>query len=199
MRDKLKGVSPVISSILIVGVLATVTGVAYQWGLPLIQKNLDITTLNKAEDFFRLIDKKVDGVAVSGNTEEIVFNLPGEIRVDPENDKIEFSFETSGSIYAPGGFVCFSRDCNLEEGTWGEDSYSVIGARVEQSGEYYTLTTFSITQRNLTSAKKSYRRDIITPGNATISGGENSKLIISKESEERINTTTRTIIRIDLI
>ena len=200
MRNKkLRGVTPIISSILLVGVLAAVTGVAYQWGLPMIQKNMDVSSLTKAENFLMQLDNKIDIVAVSGSTEEILFDLPGTIRINPENDLIEISLETTGSIYASGGFVCFSRNCNLESGVFGDDSYSVIGVQTEQTDEDYSLTTFSITQRNLTSSGKTYWRDIITPDGGVTVGGGNSRFIISKEKEERVGSTMITVIKIDIL
>jgi len=194
---KFKGMSPLISSILIVGILAVITLIAYEWGMPMIQKNIDITTLNKAENFLRQLDKKIDDVAKLGGNEELIFNLPGEITINPENNIIEFYLKTSGSIYMQGGFVCFSRNCNLTNGIWGKDSYSVIGVQVDQFEEYATITTYKIIYRNLTSDTKTYILDIVTPRNATLVGSENSRLLIKKIGEER-GTITKTIIWLDI-
>ena len=198
MRTKIfKGLAPIISSIIIIGILAVITGIAYEWGMPMIQKNIDAITLNKAEDFLRQLDKKIDDVAKLGGTEELIFNLPGEISINPENNTIEFYLRTSGSIYTEGRFVCFSRNCNLTNGTWGKDSYSVIGAQVDQFEEYATRTTYKIIYRNLTSDTKTYILDIVTSGNATLVGSENSRLLIKKIGEER-GKITKTIIWLDI-
>ena len=198
---KFKGASPIISSILTIGILAIITGIAYQWGMPMIQKNIDITTLNKAENFLRNLDDSVSDIAKTGGTEELIFNLPGEININPENNTIKFSLRTSGSIYMQGGIICFNRNCNLTEGTWGKDSYSVINAQVYQFEEYATITTYSIIYRNLTRGKgfnkKIYLLDIVTPGNATIVGSENSRISIEKIGEER-GDVTKTIIKLDI-
>ena len=194
---KFKGMSPLISSILIVGILAVITLIAYEWGMPMIQKNIDITTLNKAENFLRQLDKKIDDVAKLGGNEELIFNLPGEITINPENNIIEFYLKTSGSIYMQGGFVCFSRNCNLTNGIWGKDSYSVIGVQVDQFGEYATITTYKIIYRNLTSDTKTYILDVVTPQNVTLVGSENSRLLIKKIGEER-GKITKTIIWLDI-
>ena len=198
MRTKrFKGLAPIISSIIIIGILAVLTGIAYEWGMPMIQKNIDAITLNKAEDFLRQLDKKIDDVAKLGGTEELIFNLPGEISINPENNTIEFSLKTRGSIYTEEGFVCFSRNCNLTNGIWGKDSYSVIGVQVDQFEEYATITTYKIIYRNLTSDTKTYILDIVTPGNATMVGSENSRLLIKKLGEER-GKITKTIIWLDI-
>jgi len=194
---KFKGITPLISSILIVGILAVITGIAYEWGMPMIQKNIDITTLNKAENFLRELDKKIDDVAKLGGSEELIFNLPGEITINPENNTIEFFLKTSGSIYMQGGFVCFSRNCNLTNGIWGKDSYSVIGVQVDQFEEYATITTYKIIYRNLTSDTKTYILDVVTPQNVTLVGSENSRLLIKKLGEER-GKITKTIIWLDI-
>ncbi len=195
---KFKGVAPLISSILIVGILAILTFIAYQWGMPMIQKNIDITTLNKAEDFLRKLDNSISDITRTGGTEELIFNLPGEINIEPEKNTIEFSLKTGGSIYVQGGSVCFSRNCNPTEGTWGKDSYSVISAQVDQFEKYATITTYKIIYRNLTREDgRVYLLDIVTPGNATIVGSENSKISIEKIGEER-GDVTKTIVKLDI-
>ncbi|MGC9310743.1 MAG: hypothetical protein ACP5E4_03400 [Candidatus Aenigmatarchaeota archaeon] len=197
-NSKLKGIAPLMSTILIVGVLAAVTGIAYQWGMPMMQKNVGKTDLYAAETFLRELDNKIDEVSKSGGSEEIYFNIPGEITVDPVRDRVEFGLETSGSIYSIGGFICFTRNCDLDEGKWGDDSYSVIGAQVIQSEGNYALTRYSLTYRNLTANGITYVRDIATSYNATITGSENSRLLITKVGETRGNVTS-TIIKIDLL
>jgi hypothetical protein len=195
---KLKGIEPVISGILIIGVLAVISGVAYQWGMPIMQKNVGTTQLHSSEDFARMLDKKIDDVAKSGGSDELTFSIPGQITIKPLEDRIDFTVETSGSIYSSGGFVCFSRNCDLNSGIWGVDGYSVIGAQVSTSDQNYALTKYSIIFRNLTADKLTYSRDLVTPRNATLTGSENSKLTITKIGEVRGNTTT-TIIKIDLL
>ncbi len=195
---KFKGVAPIISSILIVGILAVLTFSAYQWGMPMIQKNIDITTLNKAENFLRKLDNSISDITKTGGTDELIFNLPGEINIEPEKNTIEFSLKTSGSIYMQGGSVCFSKNCNSTEGTWGKDSYSVISAQVDQFDKYAAMTTYKIIYRNLTREEgRVYLLDIVTPGNATIVGSENSKILIEKIGEER-GDVTKTIVKLDI-
>jgi hypothetical protein len=196
--SKLKGIEPIISSILIIGVLAAVTGIAYQWGMPMMQKNVGKTELFSAENFLKTLDKKIDDIAKTGGSEEVVFNVPGHITIDPENDRIDFTMDTGGSIYAPGGFICFSRNCDLDTGIWGVDGYSVTGAQVLQSTDSYAQTRYSIIFRNLTADQYTYIRDIVTPFNATLSGSENARLLITKIGEQRGNVT-KTIIKIDLL
>ena len=197
---KFKGMAPLISSILLIGILAILVSIAYQWGTPMIQKNIDTTTLYKAEDFLRKLDKKIDDVARLGGTEELIFNMPGEININPENNIIKFSLKTGGSIYRQGGFVCFNRNCN-PTGTWGEDSYSIIGAQVDTFEKYATITTYKIIYRNLTREegfnKKTYFLDITTPGNTTLIGSKNSRLLIEKIGEKR-GAVTKTIIKLDI-
>jgi hypothetical protein len=118
--------------------------------------------------------------------------------IDPTNDRIDCTIDTGGSIYAPGGFICFSRNCDLDEGIWGVDGYSVIGAQVVQSSDSYAQTKYSIIFRNLTADQYTYVRDIVTPFNATLNGGENARLLITKIGEQRGNVT-KTIIKIDLL
>lgn len=195
----LKGVAPLVSTIMIVGVIAAITGVAYQWGMPMMQKNVGKTELYASETLLRTLDNQIDNVAKNGGSEEILFNLPGELQVNAEEDMIVFSIETSGSVYAAGGFICFSRNCDLNEGVWGEDPYSVIGARVSQSDENYAQTNYILQFRNLTDGDMTYHRDIVTPDNVTLVGSEGSRLLVTKIGESRGDDTVETIIKIDRI
>jgi hypothetical protein len=194
----LKGVAPLVSSILIIGVLAGITGIAYQWGMPMMQKNVGKTELYSAETLLKNLDKKIDDVARNGGREEVLFNLPGEIKVYDADNRIEFILETSGSIYAPGGFICFSRNCDLDEGIWGEDSYTVLGAQVLQSDRKYAQTKYILLFRELISDSATYTRDIVTTEGGTLTGSKGNKIVISKIGEER-GDTIKTIIKIDLI
>jgi len=195
---KLKGIEPVISTILIIGILAAAAGAAYQWGMPIMQKNVDKTSLYSSENFINELDKKIDGVAKNGGSDELVFSAPGMIKVMPQEDRIEFTLETEGSIYAPGGFVCLSRDCDLNAGIWGEDEYSARGVEVAQTNDRYAVTKYSLIMRNLTKDGNIYMRDIITLANATITSGQGSRIIITKAGETR-GDIKRTLIKIDLV
>lgn len=200
---KLKGLEPVISTLLIIGVLAAASFTAYEWGMPIMQKNVDKTQLYSAETFTSMLDKKIDDVARNGGSDEVIFNIPGQLVINPTEDKIEFTVESSGSLYSPGGFVCFSENCDLKKGVWGTDSYSVIGSEVALADQGYSFTRYSIIFRNLTSGSATignqiYVRDIVTPSNTILTGSEGAKILITKVGEERGNPI-KTIIKIDLL
>ncbi len=195
---KFKGASVVISSIMLIGVLLVITSIAYTWGMPMIQRNMDKPTLYKAENFLTKLDKKVDEVAKLGSIEEITFNIPGEIKIDAKNNTIEFSVQTETAIYGGGQFICFSKSCNTTWGEFGIDSYSVTGAYVHMLDDYASITTYKIIYRNLTKSDGSvYLLDIVTVSNATIIGSENSKIVISKIGEER-GALTKTLVLVDI-
>lgn len=202
MKRKIKGLAPLISTILIVGILAVLTFSAYYWGKPIIEKNVDITTLNKAEEFLRNLDRRIDSIAKYGGTDEIIYRLSGEIEVNPQENKIEFFVDTVGTIYSPNTFVCFSRNCDLQEGNWGEDSYSVIGVYVYQNTSELTSNHYKIIYRNLTAYengnKKTYMVDLITTGNLTLVGSKDSKIIIRRIGIKRNNDVTKTVVEIDI-
>jgi len=195
---KLKGLEPIISTILIIGVLSFASLMAYQWGMPMMEKNVDKTKLYNAETFLRTLDQKIDDVSKNGGSDQIVFDVPGEISVDPANEKIEFTLETTGSIYAPGGFACFSRNCDLAGGIWGQDTYSVLGAEVIQTNDRYAITKYELIFRNLSVGNYTYLRDIVTVSNTTIPGSKGTRILVTKVGEERGNPV-KTIIKIDLL
>ena len=59
----MKGQQQVLTILLITLVLVAIVGSVYFWGLPLIQKNRDITVLKKAEDFMMNLNNKIKYVA----------------------------------------------------------------------------------------------------------------------------------------
>lgn len=198
MREKnLKGITPVISTIMLIGILSVITFSAYQWGLPLIDKSMSNSILLNAESFLGIVDQEIYQIAKSGGSKEILFDLPGDIRVYPNENKIEFSLATEGSIYMQGGAICLSLSCDKTPGIFGEDSYSVLEVESQQLGDQNTVTAYTLTYRNLTSSSRTYELDIVTPGNAILTGSKNSRLIITKSGEIK-SGVVRTIIEIGI-
>ena len=173
----MKGISPLISSILIIGIYLSLIFLAYTWGVPIAEKNADIPTLNKAEYFLSTLSKEIDDVIRFKNKEKIVFDLPGQIYIDPKKDQIYFSLLTRDTIYSSDSFICFSKNCNLTQATIGQDSFYILGVNVTRT-QYEAINDYYLIFRYLTSGDYIYRIDLISLGNSTIVGGKGSKLLI---------------------
>lgn len=97
-----------------IGVVSSV----YFWGMPLIQKNKDVSLLENTEAFMLNLNSKIKDITNHGGRDTIELTLPGIVRFNGEN--ITLSIDTTGSIYAEGTFISLSRNgCSMTEGVWG--------------------------------------------------------------------------------
>lgn len=147
----MKSISPILSSIIIIGIYLLLIFAAYNWGMPMAEKNVDLPTLTKSESFLFSLSEKIDKVISHKNKEEIIFDLPGEIYIDAQEDQIYFSILTRGTIYSSNSSVCFSKNCN-STGTLGKDAFYSREVKVSESRSGRSATnTYYLKFRNLTS------------------------------------------------
>ncbi len=175
----MKGIAPIISSIIIVGIYLFLISLAYNWGMPMAEENLDIPTLTKSESFLFSLSDKMDRVISHKNKEKIVFDLPGKIYIDSKNNQIYFPILTDGTIYSSDSSVCFSKNCNSTQGIFGKDKFYFREVEVNEF-RYGKGTTnnYYLKFRNLTSKDNIYNVDLITYGNTTLVGDKGTDLII---------------------
>jgi hypothetical protein len=191
----MKGISPILSSILILGIYASLIFMTYNFGNPIVEKNIDITILQKAEDFLYKLARKINEVRTLGIKKEIIFDLPGEIVVDAQYDKIYYQLKRSTSLYKAQNFTCLSKSCNLTLGTLGEDNFLILKAKTYKFEDKF-ISFYFLETRNLTDGKNIYKIDLITPGNVTLAGKEKAKLIIKSTGTEIKNSGGNKIVTI---
>jgi len=190
-----KGVSPVLSSIMIVAILAIVIGYALKWGMPIMQKNIALSKLKESELIFTKIHDKIEGVVKVGGSEEIVLQVDGKMIVDPKNDSITLRLVSEGTIYGTG-FTCFTENCE-EEGTLGEDDFAIYGVETHAFGNRF-LHIYILKMRNLTSNEgKKYRVDLLSVIGNEISderklyGNKGDKIVIMNLGVEEVGNVTK--------
>jgi len=190
-----KGVSPVLSSIMIVAILAIVIGYALKWGMPIMQKNIALSKLKEGELIFTKIHDKIEGVVKVGGSEEIVLQVDGRMIVDPKNDSITLRLVSEGTIYGTG-FTCFTENCE-EEGTLGEDDFAIYGVETHAFGNRF-LHIYILKMRNLTSKEgKKYRVDLLSVIGNEVSderklfGNKGDKIVIMNLGVEESGNVTK--------
>ena len=190
-----KGVSPVLSSIMIVAILAIVIGYALKWGMPIMQKNIALSKLKEGELIFTKSHEKIEGVVKVGGSEEIVLQVDGRMIVDPKNDSITLRLVSEGTIYGTG-FTCFTENCE-EEGTLGEDDFAIYGVETHAFGNRF-LHIYILKMRNLTSKEgKKYRVDLLSVIGNEISderklyGNKGDKIVIMNLGVEESGNVTK--------
>src|SRR3989344_99155 len=150
----MKGQQEALSAILISGILIGVVGSVYFWGVPLIQKNKDISLLETSESLMNDLDSKIKAVANNGGRDQMTVTVPGLVTFD--GSTIDLEIETEGTIYATNAQIPLGRSVasNLKTdftsgipvkyGTWGVDDpvlFNVLSKEVTK-GKYknsYTL------------------------------------------------------------
>jgi hypothetical protein len=192
----MKAVSEIISVVMIVGISIGLISAAYLYGLPLIQKSQDKSTLERVISFFDYynpssLPQKVEFVANTGSTEALTLDAQGIWEVHPFNEtsplnnSIIFSFfskVTNINInqpisLTPGG------SCPPTPGTIGKDSFSVVCISGNPIYDGFNITYFI------------FFRNLILPINET-NNVTYSIQLISQNGESKAASSTGKTIRI---
>lgn len=99
-----KAQSQVLSIILISGILITVVGATYMWGVPLIEKGRTSSDNEIAEGFMLLLKEKVDDVAETGEQRTLSVDLIGELELREDNS-LTYTIVTRGLNIATTAWV----------------------------------------------------------------------------------------------
>jgi hypothetical protein len=183
----------VLSVILISGILIGVVGSVYFWGVPLIQKNKDISTLENSENFMRNLNTKIKNVANTGGRDQLVINVPGLLKFD--GGEFQLIIDTEGVIYARDSEIPLGRNsCAATEGVFGASDPETLCVKSVKLGEQSYRTTYTLKYITLKSSNALKDFQISLMGGLR-SGGADSTVII----ENKVSTSTtqdgRTVIK----
>ena len=143
----MKGQVTVVTIVLISGILIALIGVAYAWGIPLINKGQANTIFQSATVFVKGLNDKAVGIANTGGEASFEISPPGLVRVLPFNETDPNDPNSNSIIYevfvtqplalnnSPTyiGGVTF-KDIINQTGTFGEAPPSIISFRIEPMG-----------------------------------------------------------------
>ncbi len=190
----MKGQQEAVSVILITGILIGVVGSVYFWGLPLIQKNKDISVLKDSERFMFDLNEKIKSVANSGGREQIRIDVPGILVFDPLDGSLRFRVDTKGTIYDTGAPIPLSRnDCSKTLGEWGADEPGTLC--VESKGETEKFfNTYSLKYIELRHPTRQDSYKIVLSGEEA-SGGENHDIVMENIGSSGGITTVKISIK----
>jgi len=193
----MKGQQEAMTAILITGILIGVVGSVYFWGLPLIQKNKDISVLENSESFMKNINEKIKFIANNGGREQVRVTLPGIMKFTSDGI-IEFVVESEGTIYNINAEIPLGKntECHATEGIWGLNNMEILCVKSMKLGEDSYRTTYSLSYMNLTSGSKKYAIGLI--GQAT-SGGQEHFIAIENKGTSTDTNLIRTLVEITII
>lgn len=149
----MKGVSEIISAVLVVLIAIALISVAYTWGLPLIQKTRGEAISERVHTYFNpdnaasLQRKMIGAISLGG---ESVFNLDVDgiwviVPYDahnPENNSIQFTFfsKVTKVMYGAGWVPVFGGGCDANAGYLGVDNPYITCARADPIADGYNIT-----------------------------------------------------------
>lgn len=190
----MKAQTQALSLVLIAGIVIAMIGLAYAWGMPLIQKRTTITEFSTAQNFILSLDSKITEIVNSG-AGEFRLDIPsGFVRAidygasDPDNNSIIMEFITNQPMIMNASQVLLKTTSFGEVGTYGESEPRIItltgegfgtGYKMEIKLHYRELDTETrgykialkpITSTGEKSVKLSFDKNVVQPGNASNGG-----------------------------
>lgn len=206
----LKAQSDIIAVVLIVLLAIGLLGVAYTFGLPLIQKNQDRALEDRAKAFFNLdnsnsLPAKIKSVANSGSKDAASLDVAGVTRLYPgsyvgtENNSIDFGFQSSVTSYAENrGWISLTgAACPPAKGIIGQDDPAVVCVRADKvSGGAFNIT-FRLYMRELEDAEKrnGFKINLVQhPAGSAVSSGSKANLRIEFDSRSQQAIGSKTLI-----
>ena len=190
----MKAQQEVITYILITAVMIIVISSAYIWGSSIVERNRDVTLLNRAEKLMKDLNNKIKNVANSGGRDSIYIDF-GVFSF--ENGIITFFLETRATIYEPGKRIYFikNQDCHYTGSCiLGRDEPEIFYVYSRMIDKNY-YTTYFLTYRELVSPQDGSRYLIVLNGEKLMGTGS---VIIENMGRVFEDGVAKTIINIRL-
>lgn len=192
------------SAVLISGILIGVVGSVYFWGIPLIQKNKDISLLETSEAFMRELDTKIKSIANNGGRDQVIVPVAGVVEF--ESQIVRLSIGTEGTIYATDAQIPLGRSSasNLKVdlsggspvsyGVWGIDDpvlFNVVSRKLNENKYEHEYTLEYVQLRNSNTLKDFQ----INLTGMPASGGLDNTIIIESVGDATVAQNGRTLIK----
>jgi hypothetical protein len=185
----MKGQVNAISIILVTGILVSLVGTAYFWGIPLIEKRSTITQFTTAEGFMKKLDNRIVEIANSNSGQETLDIPFGGITVVPyqpgeDSNYIIFEFVVNQPLVLNSSIIYLEEatfeDVTSDVGVFGVSSPGLISMQSEPIGGQYKMI-IKLQYRELDSDKPKKGYKIVLNG---IKKRGNSKISLSYDRRE---------------
>lgn len=189
------GQSQVLTAVILGGIMISAITAAYIWGLPILQKNQDVNTIEGTLNDLRSVSDAISTVAQEGGARSATINLgKGIVQIDPVNDTITFRSTTRGAYVSTNDWVPLNEnDLQGVPGTAYADSYGIrgtdsLGVLAGKSRRVRDgfLTTYKIAFRPLKdpNSKQTYKVDLVKNGKMHAAGGGDHEIVFQKGQDE---------------
>ena len=104
----LKGISPLISFVMVIFLTVITIGIVIYFGIPTIEKAKESAILNEALGNVKKIGNTINEVATEGSGSLRTLNIKvssGEYKINQKANKVEFFYEIKSNILKPGTFI----------------------------------------------------------------------------------------------
>jgi hypothetical protein len=183
-----KAQAEVVTIILITGIVISLVGTAYMWGMPLISKRTAVTDFLTSEDFVTRLSDKIVEIANSGSGEASLTMPKGTMRIvnynpgnprDPESNSIIFEVPVSQPL-AMGSSVVLKTSVLGENAIYGEAEPRVINLSSASSNQ--NKLVFTLHFRELDSMAQPPKGYIIAVRQGAVAGA--SHVVMSYDGTE---------------
>ncbi|MEM5826001.1 MAG: hypothetical protein QXM64_01275 [Candidatus Aenigmatarchaeota archaeon] len=191
----MKAQQEIITYILITAILIIVISYAYIWGVGIIEKNRDVSNLQRIEDIMKELNNKIKSVANVGGRESVKIDIP---TFSFENGAIKIFVETKATIYEPGRQIYFTKnpDCHITNSCiLGKDEPEIFYVESIKIEEKYHITYY-LSYRNLISLQDGNVYLIVLVGERQMGKGE---VIIENKGKVVEGNMIKTFIEIKLV
>ncbi len=186
---KKKGQTPVISYLLVLGVLLSTVSVAYLWGVPLLKKGSVNSKISDAEQTMLQINNVLENVISNGGEGSITFVSYGRVKISGKDNSVYYILRSEKTPYATNVWIPLTTDNTFGvNGTEEANSKAILGintpslvmVRTEPIGNGEYLIIFRLALRNLIDQQGNiYKYELIPQGTTSVETGQH-KIIFRK-------------------
>lgn len=165
----MKGVSEIISAVLVIAIAISLVTLAYTWGIPLIQKRMGETAIERIHTYFHpmspnSLQRKITETASRGGETIFSLDVEGIWTINTTENSIEFKFFSKVTRVAPNvswiPVFGYTSICEPVKGQMGVDLPHITCARAERLGEGFDIT-YKIWFRNMEEPSPSVKKQRI--------------------------------------
>ena len=207
-----KGVSEIISSVLIIVIAIGLVATAYTWGLPLIikvqnQKSVDDVTAAFNPNNFNSLPSQIFTVFSNGGERTYTLGVNGlwtlkaDDPLDSDSNYIEFYFVSKVSDIAwDAGWLSSQGACPPDKGVLNNDNFYVICTRADSVSDGYKIS-YRVYYRELDSSVSNtgQKIKIIPTGGITTSAGTSMRISRGTITQSDVGGKTLTITEIKIL
>lgn len=207
----------IVSAILILMIALSLTGTAYVWGYPLIQKRQASATVDRVYSYFNQensnsLSTVIEYVANNKGEKTFFLDVGGMWQLNETENSLQFTFQSKVSNFALNTIypisLTASASCIPEpspkNGTVGLDKPSVVCVRANRAGDMVTIN-YKIWFRELhtdpfSPTTRGFKIELTKdPSGLLISTSKTVKIIFSDTSQQQIDSKTLIITKIKIL